>query len=1224
MHTDHTDCARQMADGMPHTRLAPRAARSRRPASPRLTAFAMTLLLVVGMPPAAALSLEIPPTSAAYIDQFLDRDGNGVEDCLDQWLAGRNSWQELRDLASPPTNRPVLSPDPEGRAAPAQKVWDLGRLRVICLGASSSAALEAETQAAQTGVCDLLHDLDFIGGVRVLALDEPGLAAYLAHKPDGRVILDRDGIPALDSSTTMVGSRQLQSGIWNLGQDWSSSVAILDSGCDTAHNDLGDHNGDNRDGPPPAVGDASDWYPGDAGWPVFSGYRVVGWQDVSDDFPEAVGPWDYHYHGTALASVVAGSGRLDPDLAGVSPGARLTVVKFYDFDQTWHTWAGDFLAACAWTLGQRDILRIRVVLAAVNWSEDLGISDAINELVDAGMLPVVAMGNFGQDTAGPGYPALVPDALTVGAVNDAGALSAFSGRATPGQGKPDLLAPGGGLLSSAGRITCADNEPNDTYSPRQGTSLAAAHVAGAAFLLGEVLQDNGIRLVPDATKVRNLRALLKGTAARVETAESADGTGILDLGPHDLPDSQRGWGRLRADAAVAALMQPLYPGAEQTDTLSLDETRIVISRRLLLQPGVRYLLEAVPTAGLDVDLALVDPRHLDFSPDGEQVPRANAGGSGVSEFLYHEATEARWAFLTVRRVAGSGNVVLRLMEADTFPEQGRQADLPGRVTGPPNFGSLPLASGTTVVVPSRVNLDPQARSVNVFDGWGLPVPGWPVYVFPASSGNGGMTQPILWDMDGNPGDEIILSSDYGSLYFFNGLGAYNEVALEFNVALTPVVGWGTETGERRAVIVDDHGELRAYAWGPELRLMRDMGHSGPQPPAVGRLDSGQEERLVVAFGDGWVFALDSDGLDLPGWPVDLGESLTLPPVLVDLDGDQNLDIVLPTHDGPTGALRVRLLDGDGNLLSGDGTVLPPAEGARWLEVTDPVVAGRAADGDLRVEMAGLVDNGFSGVQAGQHLARAGWLATGAAFSERMPHLDIEASTNEGFLENQRSLLCTPLAWDFRDGPGSEIAVLGALRWQEIIFGQTAVDGSTTGWFLDDPGPRVLPFRPPAAPGGSEEATPISLAAGLVPLGDDAYKLVQVRDVRLNLLPMRPRREVGHFWPLARCDQRNSGAYPVGEDLSPVVVAAPSRLAVYPNPGPGRFHFRWAGAADETAGRLTVYDLRGRRVTEVRSDAEGRWVWDGRDRQGRQAAAGAYLAVARRGGRQATVRILLTR
>ena len=79
---------------------------------------------------------------------------------------------------------------------------------------------------------------------------------------------------------------------------------------DTAHDDLGDPIDDDRD-TPPLAGDAADW--SDAGT-LFAGdlrLRVMGWHDVTDDFPEAAGPWDYHHHGTALASVVAGNGLVD-------------------------------------------------------------------------------------------------------------------------------------------------------------------------------------------------------------------------------------------------------------------------------------------------------------------------------------------------------------------------------------------------------------------------------------------------------------------------------------------------------------------------------------------------------------------------------------------------------------------------------------------------------------------------------------------------------------------------------------------------------------------------------------------------------------------------------------------------------------------------------------------------------------------------------------------------
>ena len=107
--------------------------------------------------------------------------------------------------------------------------------------------------------------MDRFGGVTVLDVDEAGLRALLTSPPPGRLMLDRDGVPALVDSRAIVGADRAVDSHWQLGDDWSSTVAILDSGCDTAHGDLGDFPDDDIDGPPPGVGDASDWFPADNG-----------------------------------------------------------------------------------------------------------------------------------------------------------------------------------------------------------------------------------------------------------------------------------------------------------------------------------------------------------------------------------------------------------------------------------------------------------------------------------------------------------------------------------------------------------------------------------------------------------------------------------------------------------------------------------------------------------------------------------------------------------------------------------------------------------------------------------------------------------------------------------------------------------------------------------------------------------------------------------------------
>ncbi len=1228
MITDHTDCARHMADGLPHILKAPRAVAFCRRSSLLRTMFAAIIMVLAGMPPAVVLAAPTFHSSAEFFDARLDRDRNGVEDILDGWFSGKQSWADLRHEAAPiPTDKTSFIDDFPGGIKPAEASWSEGLVRIICLGSNTEDTARAMDFAARLGICRVLHDLDDFGGVLVLALDESALGVFLQNEPDGRILLDRNGIPALDTSIRQMGGRQAGHGHLRLGDDWSATVAILDSGCDSAHDDLGDYSSDNNDGPPPAVGDNSDWFPGHTEWPTFSGYRIVGWQDVTDDFPEAQGPWDYHHHGTALASVVAGSGRIQDDHRGVAPSGRLTVVKFYDFDQVWHTWAGDYLAACAWTLANRDAYRIRVVLSAVNWAEDLGISDAMNEMVDAGLLPVVAMGNFGDDEVGPGFPASVPVVLTVGSVNDQGAVSAFSGRGLAGLGKPDLMAPGGGLLEFGGRIEAADNEPNDTYSGRYGTSLAAAHTAGAVFLLGEALVDNGLILPRDAESVRTFGALLRATSGRITLMENSSGDDLVTMSAHDHPDEIRGWGQLRVDAAVNAVLNPLFPGDDQSDTLTADDYRTVIARRISLKSGVRYMLEAVPESGLDVDLAFIDPRLLDFDPYGARIVRQNSAGAGVSEFVFHEAGPCDWAFMVVRRVSGQGLVTLRIREADNFPEQGSMFELPGVVSAPPNFGSFSNSAGTSLVIPSRVSLDTGAHAVNLLNGWGSPIAGWPVFVFPQSSASGGLTQPLVWDLDGQQGDEIVVASDFGSIYFFNNLGAYNEIELAFNRPLTSPVGMITEDDTRQVVVVDGQGFLRIYTWGPVLQATRNLEHFFPLQPAVGCLVEGQPERLVVAFKDGTLSVLDAAGQDRPNWPQDLGAELTLPPVLADVDADGDREILLPVFDENDGTLRLRIFEADGTASVGDGALLPTSGGGSWLRMSWPLMAGRTSTGDLRLEMVGLFDNEMSGANSRWGMASTGWLSTNQPFVEILPSFQVAATTSQGFLRLDQALMAPPLAWDFKGGPGSEVVIQAGFRWQEILYGLTSIPGSTLGWFYLDPTSRPLEGRQPQILGGSEDPLGTSVAGILLPISEDLHYQVQILDDRVNLVPMRTAHQISTFWPSARGDQRNTAAYPVFEDLTPVtgVQQLSGGLSVYPNPGSGQFQFRWKGDGAEGDIRLEIFDVRGRLVVRLESASpDGNFSWDGNDASGRGAAAGNYLAVARRKGQRSVARIVLTR
>lgn len=1218
MHASRTKSARHETRGHPTGRPVPRAAARRRLRNVLGIGFACTVLMLPAVPPAAAGTPSYHDPLATSFAGLRDDDGNGVEDVLDDWRAGRAAWHELRDRSVADARRATADKAaPAWNAAvpaPAPGPWSRGRTRILHFG---GAAASAASVADQAGDCDVLHRTDRFGGFSALALDEAGLAAYLDAAPGGTIMLDRDGVPALAESRVLVGAERLAHPSWALGDDWTGTVAILDSGCDTAHGDLGDHNDDDQDGPAPAVGDVGDWYPADDGWPLFDGYKVVGWHDVTDDFPAAAGPWDYHHHGTALASVVAGSGRVDPQLAGVVPGGRFTVVKYYDFDTTWHTWAGDFLAACDWVLANRETYRVRAVLAAVNWEVDAGISAAMAELVAAGIVPVVAMGNHGLGGA-PGYPASSPDALSCGGVNDAGAVAAFSGRGTPGQEKPDLVAPSGGLLPSGGRVLVCDNEPDDSYSDRWGTSLAAAHTAAAVYVLDEALRERGTLPGTDAGEAARLRKLiLTATCVPVELGEGPDGTGTLPLGA-TAPEAA-GAGLVRADAAVAALVDPLAPGVDQVDTLAADWTRPVAARRLVAAPDVRYLVEAVPDPGLDISLQVLDPVGMLTGVDDVSVER-DVSGAGVSEFAYVRPGAGHWLSLVVKRRAGAGTVTLRLREADAFPSQTVVRAVPGLVSAPPNVGSFGAAGDIGVVVPTRVTVDDAARALNYFGVDGSGRTGWPVFLFPHTSAQGGLRQPLAWDLDGLPGDEIVVTTEYGSVYFVTGDGVVTTQDLAFNRSLTRAVGL-LDGAQRRVIAVDKLGGV--LLWNAEGQLMDQvqLGHSLPLAPAVGRLAQGAPERLVVAFADGHVAVLDAVLDPVAGWPRELGTTLTHAPVLVDLDEDDAHEIVLPVLE-PNGTLRVRVFEGDGGAGAGDGAVLALPGGGTWLAASPAVVTGRYDTGELGVTVAGVVTNGAAGDAVAWSAGTASLRGGGATAASAFGSFGVRATTTQGQLLVDRALVPAPVAWNQSGGTGIEPAVLLNLDWSEVLYGLTSMPGSFTGWFRPDADGR--PGSDPLVRGGPP-ATPVGrMETALVDPGDGALLRVHVIDAVLHMVPVRTETPGVATWSVARADGRNTGAYPLTTVVAPVAATPrPRRIAVFPNPGSDRFAFSIDDVASAARIVVDVVDVRGRRIRRLAGPA-ATLRWDGRAAGGAPAAAGTYFAVLRTGGATHTTRFVLTR
>jgi serine protease AprX len=249
--------------------------------------------------------------------------------------------------------------------------------------------------------------------------------------------------------------------------------------------------------------------------------RVVASADLSGEWSFT----DSYGHGTFMAGLIAGSGQ-GGGPAGVAPGADLVDLKVAGADGA--TTLGQVLAALQLADAARERWNLRILNislgAPAGDPATAPLTEAVERLWADGITVVAASGNEGGGVEAPG---LDPYVVTVGAVDAAGAVPAWSSRGTDfaGRAKPDLVAPGVGLVGlrapgSAIDLANPSARVGDHYFRGSGTSMSTAVVAGAAALVAAAHPGWG----PD-----RIKAALTGTADPLERVNGS-GAGVLDLG----------------------------------------------------------------------------------------------------------------------------------------------------------------------------------------------------------------------------------------------------------------------------------------------------------------------------------------------------------------------------------------------------------------------------------------------------------------------------------------------------------------------------------------------------------------------------------------------------------------------------------------------------------------------------------------------------------------------
>ncbi len=368
---------------------------------------------------------------------------------------------------------------------------------------------------------DVLHSLtttDFHPVYRYVAV--PALAGFISRSGLARlagdtrvtaVTLDSVDRAALDESVPMIRADVVHGlGLTGAG----IVVAVLDTGVDASHPDLGD-----------AIV-VQECFLSAGGCPLGGGTRASGPGAAQDD----------HGHGTHVTGIITSNGTVAP--AGVAPGAQIAAYKVLN--------AAGVGYSSDWIAALDDIIAHHPEVDAVNMS--LGSSSTFGGACDgyqpaataaiamlrmAGVLTFVSSGNHGAKDA-MSSPACVSAAVSVGAVYDQTFPTISTSPCVDSPANRDQVAcwsnsaPGLDLLAP-GAITTSTGLGGGTAT-MMGTSMAAPHAAGVAALL---LQSNP-SLAPDVVEGH-----LKNT-------------GVFRTDPHN----GRITARVDALAAVARSLEP--------------------------------------------------------------------------------------------------------------------------------------------------------------------------------------------------------------------------------------------------------------------------------------------------------------------------------------------------------------------------------------------------------------------------------------------------------------------------------------------------------------------------------------------------------------------------------------------------------------------------------------------------------------------------------------------
>ena len=255
-----------------------------------------------------------------------------------------------------------------------------------------------------------------------------------------------------------------------------------------------------------------------------------------------------------------------------------------------------------------------------------------------------------------------------------------------------------------------------------------------------------------------------------------------------------------------------------------------------------------------------------------------------------------------------GNIQCNINITTNDEENPYEIDIPIEINISLNQYGFPIEGMSIKSSPVVADIDGNMIS-EIFYGsdngllYGFMVAGIEMPGFPFSAGDDIRSSPAVADVDNDGNNEIIFGSNDGILYILSSYGvqelSYYQAG---NIVGSPAivdldldgdyeVVFTTQEGNSGKVYAIDHDGNNVYGFPVDLNEKMMVG------AAAGDLEGDGNADIVVCTWDDNIYAIDNSGYVKSGFPFTSTHRFNAPPTLVDLDGDGDLEIIAGNDEG---------------------------------------------------------------------------------------------------------------------------------------------------------------------------------------------------------------------------------------------------------------------------------------------------------------------------------------